>query len=417
MEISVLGAAKQVGRSGFLVKGDKTRVLLDYGVQLGKITEFPSHIKPKDIDGIVLSHAHLDHSGAIPMLYLKNNIPLHATDLTLELAELLIEDFIKLSNFSLPFEHLELINMMKNSKGTKYFKKSKIGEFNIEFLPAGHIPGSAISLLDNGKKSIIYTGDFNAENTNLLKAAVTKWQKPDVIITESTYATSEHPSRKEVENEFVAFLKKVVERGGVALIPAFSVGRAQEMACILQKKKFPHQVSMDGMALKTNDILLKYPEYLRDSSLFRKSLKKMKILNNWSQRKRIVKKPSVIIAPAGMLVGGSAIFYKNEVSKNSKNAICIVSFQVPGTPGRTLLEKGITIINGKPQKVKAEVKRFNFSGHCGRNKMLEIFKKIKGNPKVITVHGEKESCIQFASDLKDLGLDTYAPDVGFKLKV
>lgn len=417
MEVSVLGAAKQVGRSGFLLKGDKTRILLDFGVQLGKTTEFPSHIKPNDIDGIVLSHAHLDHSGAIPLFYLKNKLPIHATDLTFELAELLIEDFIKLSQFSLPFEHLELANMLKNAKGSKFFEKSQLGEFNIEFLPAGHIPGSAISRLDNGKKSLVYTGDFNAENTNLLNGAVTDWKEPDIIITESTYATSEHPLREDVETEFVAFLKEVIERGGTALVPAFSVGRSQEMACILEKKKFPHTIAMDGMALKTNDILLKYPEYLRDPTLFKKSLKKLEIMRTWNQRKNIVKKPSVIIAPAGMLVGGSAIFYNNEIAKNAKNAICIVSFQVPGTPGRTLLEKGITLVNGKPQKVKAEVRRFNFSGHSGRTKLFEIFKKIKGNPKVLAIHGEEESCIKFASDLKELGFDAYAPDAGFKIKV
>lgn len=417
MEVTVLGAAKQVGRSAFLVKGDNTRVLLDFGVQLGKITGFPSHIKPKDVDGIVLSHAHLDHSGAIPLFFLKNSLPVHATDLTFELAHLLIEDFIRLSRFSLPFEYLELVNMMKNAKGSKFFEKSQLGEFNIEFLPAGHIPGSAISRLDNGKKSVIYTGDFNAESTNLLKPAVTEWEESDIIITECTYATSEHPPREEVENEFVAFLKEVIERGGTVLVPAFSVGRSQEMACILEKKKFPYTVAMDGMALKTNDILLKYTDYLQDPHLFRNSIKNLEIMRTWGQRKHIVKKPSVIIAPAGMLVGGAAIFYNNEIARNAKNAICIVSFQVPGTPGRTLLEKGITLVNGKPQKVKAEVRRFNFSGHSGRTKLLDIFKKIKGNPKVLAVHGEEECCIKFASDLKELGFDAYAPDVGFKIKV
>ena len=417
MEVSVLGAAKQVGRSAFLLKGDKTRVLLDYGVQLGKTPSFPSHVKPKDVDGIVLSHAHLDHSGAIPLFFLKNKLPVHATDLTMELSELLIEDFVQLSRFSLPFEYLEVVNMMKNAKGAKIGKKSKIGEFNISFLEAGHIPGSAIVQLDNGKKRVIYTGDFNAEDTNLLKAASTDWNEPDIIITESTYATADHPAGEDVEDDFIAFLKEVVERGGIALVPAFSVGRAQEMACILKKKKFPYPIAMDGMALKTNDILMRYQEYLRDPVLFKKSLGSLEIMRNWGQRRRIMKQPSVIIAPAGMLVGGSAVFYNNEVSKNSKNAICIVSFQVPGTPGRTLLEKGIILVNGKAQKVKAEVRRFNFSSHSGRSKMLDIFKKINGSPKVLTVHGEATSCIKFSEDLNELGFESYAPDVGFKLEV
>ena len=417
MEVSVLGAAKQVGRSAFLVKGDKTSILLDYGVQLGKTPGFPSHVKPKDVDGIVLSHAHLDHSGAIPLFFLKNTLPVHATDLTIELSELLIGDFIQLSRFSLPFEYVELVNMMKNAIGTKIGEQSKIGEFNINFLEAGHIPGSAIARLDNGKKSVIYTGDFNAEDTNLLKAASIEWNEPDIIITESTYATADHPSREDVEDDFITFLKEVVERGGIALVPAFSVGRAQEMACILKKKKFPYPVAMDGMALKTNEILMRYQEHLRDPDLFKKSLGSLEIIRSWGQRKRIAKQPSVIIAPAGMLVGGLAVFYNNEIARNTKNAICIVSFQVPGTPGRTLLEKGITLINGKPRKVKAEVRRFNFSSHSGKSKMLDIFKKMNGSPKVLTVHGEAASCIKFSEDLNELGFESYAPDIGFKIEV
>ena len=417
MEVSVLGAAKQVGRSAFLVKGDKTSILLDYGVQLGKTPGFPSHVKPKDVDGIVLSHAHLDHSGAIPLFFLKNTLPVHATDLTIELSELLIGDFIQLSRFSLPFEYVELVNMMKNAIGTKIGEQSKIGEFNINFLEAGHIPGSAIARLDNGKKSVIYTGDFNAEDTNLLKAASIEWNEPDIIITESTYATADHPSREDVEDDFITFLKEVVERGGIALVPAFSVGRAQEMACILKKKKFPYPVAMDGMALKTNDILMRYQEHLRDPDLFKKSLGSLEIMRSWGQRKRIAKQPSVIIAPAGMLVGGLAVFYNNEIARNPKNAICIVSFQVPGTPGRTLLEKGITLINGKPRKVKAKVRRFDFSSHSGKSKMLDIFKKMNGSPKVLTVHGEAASCIKFSEDLNELGFESYAPDIGFKIEV
>jgi putative mRNA 3-end processing factor len=417
MEVSVLGAAKQVGRSAFLVKGDKTSILLDYGVQLGKTPGFPSHVKPKDVDGIVLSHAHLDHSGAIPLFFLKNTLPVHATDLTIELSELLIGDFIQLSRFSLPFEYVELVNMMKNAIGTKIGEQSKIGEFNINFLEAGHIPGSAIARLDNGKKSVIYTGDFNAEDTNLLKAASIEWNEPDIIITESTYATADHPSREDVEDDFITFLKEVVERGGIALVPAFSVGRAQEMACILKKKKFPYPVAMDGMALKTNEILMRHQEHLRDPDLFKKSLGSLEIIRSWGQRKRIAKQPSVIIAPAGMLVGGLAVFYNNEIARNTKNAICIVSFQVPGTPGRTLLEKGITLINGKPRKVKAEVRRFNFSSHSGKSKMLDIFKKMNGSPKVLTVHGEAASCIKFSEDLNELGFESYAPDIGFKIEV
>lgn len=417
MEISVLGAARQVGRSAFLLKGDKTRVLLDFGVLLGREPAFPIHVKPRDVDGIVLTHAHLDHSGGTPLFFLSNGVEMHATDLTLELTRLLIEDFIKLSGFYLPFEYLDLMTMLRKATEVKRNGVSKIGEFKIEFLEAGHIPGAAIVRLDNGKKSVIYTGDFSTGDTNLLRAAETDWGEPDLIITESTYATADHPPREEVEDEFVGYLKSIVEQGGVALVPAFAVGRAQEMACILRKKNFPYPVAMDGMALKTNDVLLRYQEYLRDPDLFRKSLGSIELMTSWSQRNRIVRQPSVIISPAGMLVGGASVFYNKEVSQSSKNAICIVSFQVPGTPGRTLLDKGLALINGKPRKVKCEVKRFDFSSHGGRSGMMDVFRKIKGHPKVLTVHGEAESCVKFAGDLKEMGFDSYAPEAGERFDV
>jgi len=417
LNITALGAAREVGRSSFLLNGDKTKLLLDSGVLVSREPGFPIHVKPKDIDGIVLTHAHLDHSGNSPSFFLKEGVDIHATALTLELSGLLIEDFIKLSGLNLPFESIDLGNMLKRAKGVNNNDESQIGEFRIKFFEAGHIPGASIIRMDNGEKRVLYTGDISLHDMNLIRGAVTDWGDLDLIITESTYATADHPPRNQVEEDFVLFLKEVVERSGVALIPAFSVGRAQEMACILRKRNFPYPVAMDGMALKTNEILLRYPESLKDPSLFKKSIDNLELIRTIADRKRIVKQPSVIISPAGMLVGGASVFYNNELSRSSKNAICIVSFQVPGTPGRTLLERGLTIINGRPHKVKAEVRRFDFSSRSGKTEMMNLFRNVKGNPKVLTVHGEAESCIKFAEDLRSIGLDSSAPIAGENFKI
>ncbi|MDG6921596.1 MAG: MBL fold metallo-hydrolase, partial [Nitrososphaerota archaeon] len=197
------------------------------------------------------------------------------------------------------------------------------------------------------------------------------------------------------------FANMVVERGGVLLIPAFSVGRAQEVAMTLVKNGFKHSVAMDGMALKVNGILLRYQEFLRDPAALRKMLENIEEVTSWTQRRSLVKKPGVIISPAGMLVGGSSIFYNERLSMDEKNGIGIVSFQVPGTPGRTLLDKGLTIYRGKPTKVKAEVKRFDFSSHSGRSTLLSDLKGIQGNPRFLTVHGEEESCLALAKELHE----------------
>jgi putative mRNA 3-end processing factor len=119
-----------------------------------------------------------------------------------------------------------------------------------------------------------------------------------------------------------------------------------------------------------------------------------------------------------MLVGGAAIFYNSEVAKNTRNAISLVSYQAQGTPGRTLLDRGLALVNGKPKKVTAEIRRFDFSSHSGRKELFEMFKHIKGNPKVLAIHGEEESCLKFAQEIREkFGFDTFAPTAGEKFVV
>ncbi|MCX8191695.1 MAG: MBL fold metallo-hydrolase, partial [Nitrososphaerales archaeon] len=268
-------------------------------------------------------------------------------------------------------------------------------------------------IVENGGKRLLYTGDMNAHETRLLRGAVTDFGELDFIITESTYALTDHPSREGVEREFVEFAKEVVERGGTLLVPAFAVGRSQEIACVLKSAKFPYRIAMDGMALKANEIHLNHPEYLRDPELLRKSLEDVEFISSWSERRRIVKTPSVIISPAGMLGGGAAVFYNSEVAKSSKNAIAIVSYQIADTPGRILLDKGLALVDGKLKKVKAEIKKFDFSSHSGRAELFEMFEKIKGAPKVITIHGEEIACVKFAEELRErFGLEAVAPKPG-----
>lgn len=416
MEITPLGAAREVGRSAFLIKGNDTKLLLDFGVLMQREPVFPVHVQPKDVDAILLTHAHLDHSGAAPLFYLGEGKDLYATPLTIEIAKLLIEDFLKISGFYLPFEFIDLLAMMKRSNGIGFNERFQLGEFAATFLEGGHIPGGGSIILENGGKRVLYTGDIDSIETKLLRGAVTSFGELDAVITESTYSMVDHPSRVEVESQFVAYAKEVVERGGTMLVPAFAVGRAQEIACVLKAANFPYPVAMDGMALKTNEILFRHQEYLREAALFRSSIENLELVTSWSQRRRIVETPGVIISPAGMLVGGASVFYIGEVAKLTRNAITIVSFQVPGTPGRTLLEKGLTLINGRPKKVKAEVRRFDFSAHSGRRELFEMFEGIKGGPKVLTIHGDEESCIRFATELHErFGLDAQAPLLGQKL--
>ena len=414
MKITILGSGKEVGRSGFLVTSNNTNILLDYGVMLKREPSFPIHVRPKDISTVVLTHAHLDHSGHIPSLFLSgSNISFLGTNPTFELSDLLIEDMLKISGFYLRFEYADLNNMMSHSKTLQYKEKHLVNDMEITLYESGHIIGGSSILVEVEGKRIFYTGDINKRGSKLLRPADLDLPAVDILIIESTYSQTEQTPREESEKNLVQFAHDVVERGGTLFIPAFSVERAQEIACVLKVNNFKHRISMDGMALKANEIMLRNPSFLRDPEGFKKIITEIEWVKGWQRRKHLVKEPGVIISPAGMLVGGTALFYLQEIAKNPNNGIALVSYQGKGTPGRLLLEKGLVSYNGKTKKSLAEVKHYEFSGHSSRTELFEILSKIKGNPRVLTVHGDDMSCTKFASEIKEkYGFDAISPDNG-----
>jgi putative mRNA 3-end processing factor len=420
MKISVLGAGKEVGRSAFLVTCENTNILLDYGVLLKREPSFPLHVRPKDINAVVLSHAHLDHSGYIPSLFLSSatDISVLGTLPTFELSQLLIEDMIKISGLYLPFEYLDLINMINHCKNLQYREKHSIGDVDITLHESGHVIGGASIMMEYQGKRIFYTGDINTRGSKLLRPADLDLPNVYLLIIESTYSQTEQMPREESERRLLDFAYEVVDRGGTLFIPAFSVERAQEIACVLKTHQFKHKVAMDGMALKVNEIMLKYTSYLRDPEIFKKAVLEAEWVHGWQRRKQLVREPGVIISPAGMLVGGSAVFYLQEIAKDPKNGVAMVSYQGEGTPGRALLDKKIITYDGKMRKCLAEVNRFEFSGHNSRSELFEILDKIKGNPEVLAIHGDGNSCTRFAEEIQDkYGFKAKAPSQGDVIEI
>jgi putative mRNA 3-end processing factor len=420
LKVSVLGAAKEVGRSAFLVNSNSTNILMDYGVLLKREPIFPMHVKPKDIDAVVITHAHLDHSGFVPSLFLSesSNLQALATLPTFDLSQLLIEDMIKISGFYLPFEYIDLMTMINYSKNLAYKEPYMVKDVKITLHESGHVLGGSTVIVEHDRKRIFYTGDINTRGSKILRPADLNLDEIDLMIIESTYSQTDHVSREQSERDLLEYAHDVVERGGTLFIPAFSVERSQEIACVLKEYNFPYKVVMDGMALKANQIMMKYPSFLRNAEVFKQAIGGAEWISGWNRRKKVVKEPCVIISPAGMLVGGSAVFYMQEIAKNDKNGIALVSYQGEGTPGRILLEKRITTFDGKVRKCLADVKRFEFSGHNSRNELFEILDRIKGNPKVLTVHGDGPSCTKFAEEIADkYGYDAKAPNIGEVVEV
>jgi putative mRNA 3-end processing factor len=420
LKVSILGAAKEVGRSAFLVNSNQTSILMDYGVLLKREPIFPMHVKPKDIDAVVITHAHLDHSGFVPSLFLSDSVETQVcgTLPTFDLSQLLIEDMIKISGFYLPFEYIDLITMMKHSKNLAYRQPCMIKDVKVTLHESGHILGGATIIVEHEGKRLFYTGDINTRGSKILRPADLDFGEVDLVITESTYSQTEQMPREQSERELLEYAYEVVERGGTLFIPAFSVERAQEIACVLKAFNFPHKIAMDGMALKANEIMLRHPAFLRNPEIFKKAIGEAEWISGWNRRKRVVKEPCVIISPAGMLVGGSAVFYLQEIAQNEKNGIALVSFQGEGTPGRALLEKRVTVLDGKVRKCLADVKRFEFSGHNSRSELFEILDRLKGNPKILTVHGDESSCTKFAEEIREkYGYDAKAPNTGEVIEI
>ena len=415
MEVKVLGAANEVGRSGFLVNCNGTNLLLDYGVLFGKRgspPEYPLHVKPKDLDAIIITHAHLDHSGNVPSLFVSGNTDVYATPPTFDLTRLLIEDMLKITKDAQPFGLPELNNMMRNAKEIGFREKITKGNATFELRETGHVIGGGSVLVESQKKRLFYTGDIKTHGSRMLREADLDIGDIDLLVIESTYSQTEQKPRKESEKELIEFANEVMDRKGVLFIPSFSVERSQEMACILRSANFKHKIIMDGMALKVNEIMFNHPEYLRDPKVFADAINESVAVRDHEKRKHAIEEPCVIISPAGMLVGGNATYYLQELSFNSNNGIALVSYQGEGTPGKKLLDTGKVSTRGKDLRVAAEVKQFEFSGHADRNELFEIIEKIKGNPKVLTVHGDSESCKKFAQEIHEkFGFDTHAPDV------
>ena len=416
--IKFLGGIREVGRSAVAIKGGRTQLLVDYGVMIDREPGFPMHIPPREVDGIVLTHSHLDHSGAIPIFHIRSKIPVYGTQLSFELSKLLITDLIHISGYNLPFEYLELRTMMDSCINTDYREPRKVGDVTIELFESGHIPGGAQAIVESSGKRVLYTSDFNTANTGLLRGADQDYGEIDVLIMESTYANEDHMDRKIVEQEFINRAIEVVEGGGTVLVPAFSVGRSQEILCVLEEHKFKYSVTIDGMAKKANNILKRYPEYLRNAKLLTDALNSAYWIKGWRDRRLAASKPGVIVSPAGMLKGGNAIFYMNNMARKSENAIFLVSFQIPNSPGRRLLDTGSFIIGGKQIKVKAEVEKFVFTSHCGRTQLIDTVKLIDGDVKIFLMHGSEDNCEKLTTDIKnDLGLDAIAPEAGDVFKV
>ncbi|MFH1779872.1 MAG: MBL fold metallo-hydrolase [Candidatus Micrarchaeota archaeon] len=414
LELSFLGACNEVGRSSVAVRTDSIRLLLDCGVKFNSKLETPL-FHNTHFDACIITHAHLDHSGAIPLLFKHNNPPVFCTFPTVPLVSMLLEDSVKVSNFNnvpLPYTRGNLnkaIHKMVSLAFDQEYEFFDGTKFSLR--DAGHIAGSAGVELESGGKKLFYTGDFRLAETVFNKSAVLP-DEADVLIMESTYAFKDHPKRKDLEKSFVESVTDVIDAGGTALLPCFAIGRTQEVMELFSRHAIA-DVYVDGMGQRVNDVLLEFPSYFRDFKAFERALGFTTRVENKLMRKKIAKSNSIIITTAGMLDGGPVLYYLQQL-KNQEAKVFLTGYQVAGTNGDRYL-KGLPLDFGRyREEVNLPVKQFDFSAHAGRSDLIKAVKKI--NPeKVFLIHGEE--CTAFAKDLREQGFDATAPSTGDSFSV
>lgn len=445
VRITFLGAGRQVGRSCLLLQTPESKILLDCGIDVasqGK-DKFPYFDVPEfdinQIDAIIISHAHLDHSGVVPYLYkLGYQGPCYMTAPTRDIASLLALDFIGVAykKASAPlFSASDIKEMVKHSVCLDFNEVTDIApDVRITFYNSGHALGSAMVHMNigNGLHNLLYTADFKFGKTRLLDPAEILFPRLETAIIESTYGGKDDilPPRQDAENELLDIVKKTIERGGKILIPELGLGRAQETMLILEdaikRGDLPQiPIYIDGMIWDINAIHTAYPDFLsgsvrnlvfQDKNPFVSEI--FKRVGSSQERKQVFEGgPCLVLATSGMLMGGASVEYFREFAGNKRNSICFVCYQGVGSLGRQVQEglQEIKMMNdGKEESVKVNIEVHTIDGltaHSGRNQLLAFINKTQPKPKrVIINHGEVNKCLDLASTIYKLNrIETSAP--------
>ena len=407
MEVKFLGGAREIGRSALLVDDV---LVLDFGMDTGTPPRFP--IGDVDPDAVVVSHGHLDHVGAVPALLSGDaRPPVHWTPPTYDLAMVLARDTLSLhgGSYDCPFTEEELGRLTQVSETHGYGVPFEAAGYEVTFFDAGHIPGSAHVLVDDGETRLLYAGDFHTE-TQQLVAASTARPDADVLITESTYADTTRPSRAALERAFAESCQTTLWEGGTVVVPAFAIGRTQEMLCLCAE--YDIECYVDGMGTRITELLLRPRNrpFLRDPDRLRRAKRHARVVDGRDgQRERIAAQNTVIVTTSGMLRGGPAMTYVPAIRSHPVNKIAFTGYQVEGTPGRELLETGRAEIDGRVVPVSAQVESYDFSAHADRDGLFAFLESYR-DADVLVVHGDRTD--HFAADLRKQGYDAKAPALG-----
>ncbi len=450
IRLTYLGSGRQVGRSALLLQTPESRILIDCGIDpatgIDASETYPYLESPdfniNELDAVIISHAHVDHSGFLPYLFRYGyRGPVYCTAPTRDIMSLLQLDTVKIARNEGKdpiYTSEEVKEVVKHTVTLEYEEVTDITpDIRITLYNAGHILGSAMVHIHvgNGLHNLLYTGDMKYGKTQLLNPSDTKFPRLETMMIESTYGGKScvPQTRDESEDATVDMITKTIERGGKVLIPTLGVGRSQEIMLIVEKliksgrlKDVPMYI--DGMVWDVTAIHTAYPEFLnnnvrklifhRDDNPFLNPI--FKRVGSQKERKEIMedKGPCIVLATSGMLTGGPSVEYLKAFCDNPKNSLMFVSYQGQGSLGRRVQrgEKEFMQMGTKGKNQVFEIKMDigtveGFSGHSDRNELMRFVQNCTPRPrKVIVNHGESTRCLDLASSIhKSFRIETCCP--------
>lgn len=446
IQIEFHGAAKTVTGSNYLVKTEKGNFIVDAGMFQGPDVEYRNleqyAYNPAEADFVLLTHAHIDHSGMLPKLY-KNGFrgKIYGTNHTIQIATLLLMDSAKIQEnnfkrgetFGKYTDKVEYVyNSFDAEETTRLFESVHFSDefepipgIKVKFIRAGHILGAASIEVDiedsNGNKKIMFSGDIGRKYSPLIDTFDPDYRSnPDYVLIESLYGSSVHPNRNDNVEDMIRVINETLDKGGNVFIPTFSVQRTQE---VLHDLKLAQE---EGKLDKNQPVWLDSPlaqkvSYIyltalhgKDESLF--TFDSLRFVKRSQQSRALTKKKGqIILAGSGMADGGRILSHLQEGLANPRNTVLFVGYQAEGTIGRQLKEGAREIVIDKTKvAVKARIVAYEgFSAHGDKEdyKMwIERFHTDKLK-KVFLVHAEEEQSEAFDKELDKIGImNSHIPD-------
>ncbi len=444
VKLDFLGGAMEVGGSAVLVELSGKRILLDSGMRqkagADPLPDFRRIQERGGVDAIIVSHAHIDHTGTLPIISKEYpNARIYATSMTIDLTRILLYDSIKLMNRQeegIPvYAQRDVEQMLGRMLALRFEQEMEIlPGITLTLYQAGHIAGAACIYLQSKDGSVFYSGDFSTFSQNTIEGLRIPRLRPDIAVVESTYGDRLHSNRQAEERQLVDAAAECIERQGKMLIPVFALGRAQEVLLILRRAmnrgELPRaRIYVDGMVRDMNTAYARNPWFLKKALAKRIEREKDVFYSDEimpvtpkDDREALISAPgpAIFVASSGMLTGGPSMGYARKIAPMENGFIVITGYQDEEAPGRQLLElleaapdmERFLNLDGTRVPVRCSVRRAGLSAHGDKSEIEGLLEQLSAR-NVFLVHGDGEVIRSLAAGLQlDYRTRVFAPKVG-----